>query len=76
MSDCPNYVMISFSDDGGETWSHEQFKPLIDCHKNYLNRVIIHGRGGSAYGRVYKLRYSEAGSFTLVEAHADIEVGI
>ena len=72
---CIPYVMISYSDDGGETFSHEMWKPLINCNKNYLNRVIIR-RGGLAYNRVYKLRYSEPGSFTLVSAHADLSVGI
>ncbi len=67
--------MISYSDDGGETWSHEMKKPLINCHKNYLNRVILR-RQGSAYGRIYRLRYSENGSFTLVEAMADVSVGV
>ena len=71
---CIPYVMISYSDDGGETWSHEIEKPLIGCDKRYLNRVVLR-RQGSAYNRVYKLRYSEAGSFTLVSAHADVTVG-
>ena len=72
---CIPYVMISYSDDGGETWSHEMKKPLIDCNKNYLNRVILR-RQGSAYNRVYRLKYSENSSFTLVSAMADIQVGI
>ena len=72
---CIPYVMISYSDDGGETWSHEMKKPLIDCNKNYLNRVILR-RQGSAYNRIYRLKYSENGSFTLVSAHADITVGV
>ena len=72
---CTPYVMIQFSDDGGETWSHEIKKPLIDCNKNYLNRVILR-RQGSAYNRVYRLKYTENSSFSLVSAHADISVGI
>ncbi|MBU8921792.1 MAG: hypothetical protein KOO63_08230 [Bacteroidales bacterium] len=72
---CIPHVMISYSDDGGETWSHEQWKPLINCHKNYLNRVILR-RGGSAYNRIYRLKYSENSSFTLVSAHADVGAGI
>ena len=72
---CIPYVMISYSDDGGETWSHEMKKPLIDCNKNYLNRVILR-RQGSAYNRVYRLKYSENSSFSLVSAHADLSVGI
>ena len=72
---CIPYVMISYSDDGGETWSHEMKKPLIDCSKNYLNRVILR-RQGSAYNRVYRVKCSENISFTLVSAHADLSVGI
>ena len=67
--------MISYSDDGGETWSHEMWKPLIGSDKKYLNRVILR-RQGSAYDRRYKLRYSEKGSFTLVSAGADISLGL
>ena len=69
-----NYVIIDYTDDGGETYSHEMWKPLISADKNYLNRVILR-RQGSAFGRVYRLRYSENSSFTLVSAHADISVG-
>ena len=68
-------VMISYSDDGGETWSHEMWKDLVGADKNYLNRIILR-RQGSAYNRVYKLRCSENISFTLVSAHADLSVGI
>jgi hypothetical protein len=72
---CIPYVMISYSDDGGHTWSHEQWKPLLNCTKNYLYRVILR-RQGSAYDRIYRLKYSENSSFTLVSAHADISVGV
>ena len=72
---CIPYVMISYSDDGGETFSHEIKKPLIDCSKNYLNRIILH-RQGSAYKRIYRLKCSDNISFTLVSAHADVEPGI
>jgi len=67
-------VMISYSDDGGHTFSHEIWKDLVGDDKNYLNRVILR-RQGSAYNRVYRLRYSENSNFTLVSAHADILPG-
>lgn len=70
-----NYVMISYSDDGGHTWSAEQLHPLVSDDKDYLNRVILR-RQGSAYQRKYRLRYTGNTSFTLVSAHADIEVGV
>ena len=69
------YVMISYSDDGDETWSHEMKKPLVGDDKNYLNRVILR-RQGSAYNRVYRLKYTDNSSFTLVSASADISVGL
>ena len=69
------YVIIQFSDDGGETFSHEIWKPLVDSSKNYLNRVILR-RQGSAYNRIYRLKYSDNTSFTLVSAHADVSVGV
>ena len=68
-------VMISYSDDGGHTWSHEQWKPLVGDDKNYLNRIILR-RQGSAYNRIYRLKCTDNISFTLVSAHADISAGI
>jgi len=67
-------VMIDYSDDQ-HTFSHEMWKPLVGDSKNYLNRVIIR-RQGSAYNRIYRLRYSEPTSFTLVESYADVSIGI
>lgn len=68
-------VMISYSDDGGHTWSHEIWKDLVGDDKNYLNRIILR-RQGSAYNRIYRLKCSDNVSFTLVSAHADISAGI
>ena len=74
MSACIPYVMISYSDDGGETFSHEIKKPLV-TRENLLCRVIIR-RQGSAYGRIYRVKNSDGISFTIVSAHADVSVGI
>ena len=68
-------VMISYSDDGGMTWSHEIWKDLVGADKNYLNRIVLR-RQGSAYDRRYRLTCSENVSFTLVSASADVSVGI
>ena len=65
------FVMITQSDDGGMTWSHEQKFPLVGAAKNYINRIVLQ-RQGSSYNRVYHLKYSEASNFTLVSAHATI----
>ena len=67
------YVMITHSDDGGMTWSHEQKFPLVGPEKNYINRIVLQ-RQGSSYNRVYKVKYSEPSSFTLVSAHATVTV--
>jgi len=69
------YVLISYSDDGGETFGHEMKKPLIGDDKNYLTRIRLF-RQGSAFGRIYRLKCSDNISFTLISAHADIEAGI
>lgn len=68
------FVLISYSDDGGHTFSHEMKKPLVGSDKNYLTRVRLHLQG-SAFGRIYRLKYSDKSSFTLVSMHADIEIG-
>jgi hypothetical protein len=70
-----NYVMISYSDDHGHTWSHETWKPLVSDDKNYLNRVVLR-RQGSCYQRIYRLKCSDNISFTLVSASAEITVGV
>lgn len=70
-----NYVLISYSDDGGKTFSREIWKPLISADKNYLNRVVIRNLG-SAFNRVFRLRNADMTSFTLISAHADISVRI
>ena len=72
---CQPYVMISYSDDGGMTFSHEIKKPLLNCHKNYHYRVVLQ-RQGSAYKRIYKIKDSNNHSFTLVAAYAHVSVGI
>ena len=68
-------VMIDFTDDGGETWSHEMWFDLVGADKNYLNRIILY-RQGSAYDRRYRVRCSENVSFTLVSASANVSIGI
>ena len=72
---CIPYVMISYTVDGGHTFSHEQKFPLVDCTKNQLNRIILR-RQGSSINRVYRIKCSENISFTIVSGHADISVGI
>ena len=70
-----NFVMISYSDDGGHTWSAEDWHPLVGVEKNYLTRIVL-TQQGSAYNRIYRLVNSDNISFTLISAHADISFGI
>ena len=68
-------VMISYSDDSGRTWSHEMWHNLVGADKNYLTRIRLYQQG-SAYNRIYRLKYSVNGSFTLISAHADVEFAL
>jgi hypothetical protein len=68
-------VMISHSDDGGMTFSHEQWFNLVGADKNYLNRIILR-RQGSSYNRIYRIKCSDDTPITMVSAHADLTIGI
>ena len=68
-------VMISYSDDGGHTWSQEMWFNLVGADKNYLTRIIITGLG-SAVQRRFKLRCSENINLTFVSASAELSVAI
>ena len=67
-------LMIRRSDDGGRTWSAEEWHPL-GAGGSYHIRVELQCQG-SALQRIYELTYSEPTPFTLIEAYADISVGI
>ena len=73
MSD-PSYVMISVSKDGGETFGHERWYPVVS-RENLLCRIILR-RLGSGYNWVFRIRYSDNRPFTIVSGHADISVGV
>ena len=68
-------VMISYSDDGGHTFSHEMSFNLVGPDKNYLTRIILTGLG-SAVQRRFKIRCSENINFTCVSASAELSVGV
>ena len=68
-------VMISYSDDGGHTWSHEMWFNLVGADKNYLTRIVLTGLG-SAVQRRFKIRCSENINFTCVSASAELSVGV
>lgn len=74
MSD--QYVLISYSKDGGHTWTHERkflLPPGVDG--NYLRRVRFQ-RIGSCQQIIFRLRHSDNGPFSIIEGHADVQVGI
>jgi len=66
-------VMINFSDDGGRTWSAEEWYD-IETNGNGEQRVVLE-RQGASYGRIYRHRHSEDASFTIIEGNADISLG-
>ena len=68
-------LIMSYSDDGGMTFGHETYMPLIGPDKKYLTR-FVYQRQGVTYGRVYRWKCSDDVNITFVSAHADIESGI
>jgi hypothetical protein len=68
-------AMMQYSDDGGRTWSAEQWRDLVGPDKNYLNRLRFFCQG-SCMQRIYRLTHTENQSFTIISAHAKISFGI
>lgn len=68
------YVMMSYSDDLGLTWSTEQWVSA-GALGAYQWRVQWHSLGASR-GRVYKFRMSDPIEFNLFKLSAEVEVGI
>ena len=66
--------MIRYSDDGGRTYSAEESFDL-GAGGEYHKRVELQNQGKSIQ-RIYELTYSEPTPFTLIDAHADISIGI
>ena len=70
-----NEVMISYSDDGGRSWSAEEWYETESVGgDDYLKRVVLYQQGAS-YNRVYRLRHTENTSFTIISGNADISAG-
>ena len=67
-------LMIRYSDDGGRTFSAEEWHEL-GKGGDYHKRVELQQQG-SAIQRIYELTYSEPTAFSFIDAHADISVGI
>ena len=67
-------LVIQHSDDGGHTWSAEMWYTL-GPEGDYGRRVELFCQG-AARQRVYRLRFTDNRSFTIISAHADISFGI
>jgi hypothetical protein len=67
-------LMIRYSDDGGRTYSAEEWFDL-GAGGDYDTRIELQNQG-KAIQRIYELTYSEPTPFALIDAHADISVGI
>lgn len=68
------YVALQISDDGGRTFSTEQWQPAGKSGE-FIYRVRWHGLG-SFYRRVLQFKFSDPVFWALNGCHADIEVGL
>lgn len=66
-------AMLQWSDDGGNTWSSEYWRS-IGGRGEYSKRAVWH-RLGSSRDRVFRLTFSDASPFTIIQAMADVEIG-
>jgi hypothetical protein len=66
-------IMMSFSDDGGHSWSNELFAAIGKLGK-YKTRVIWR-RLGRSRDRVFKLKITDPIPVTILSAEIDVEVG-
>lgn len=64
-------LLLSYSDDGGRTWSNPR-EGNIGRRGEYTNRVRYHGLGAFNQSRAMRLHYSEPTPFTLFGAMADM----
>jgi hypothetical protein len=67
-------LMVRISDDGGGTWSAGVWVPL-GAGGAYETRAVLYGLG-TAYQRLFELTFTDPVDFSLISAHADVEIGI
>lgn len=67
-------IMMSFSDDGGHSWSNE-LQAAIGKLGNYKTRVLWR-RLGRSRDRVFKLKITDPIPVTILSAEIDVEVGV
>lgn len=63
-------LMVRYSDDGGNTWSAEEFYEL-GVGGDYLRKVTLVDQGQAEF-RIYELTYSDPTAFALFSASADV----
>lgn len=68
-------IMMSFSDDGGKTWSPEQWGYMGGMGKFTYSQNPYWTDLGSFYERQFKFRVSHPVKTVLISANADISVG-
>jgi hypothetical protein len=67
-------IMMSYSDDGGRTWSRERWG-YLGAQGDYTQRVEWHDLG-SFRERQFRFKVSDPVKVALISANADISVGI
>ena len=67
-------VMMSYSDNGGRTWSAENWRSL-GAMGEYKKELYWHALGASK-DRVFKVRFSDPVAFHILRMEADVEVGV
>ena len=67
------YVMLQWSDDGGNTWSNEHWLPVGRVGE--YTRRMKWTRLGRARDRVFRVAVSEPCKWILVDAWVDLEIG-
>lgn len=67
------YVMLQFSDDGGQTWSNEYWRPVgrVGEHRKRL----IWRQLGRARDRIFRIAVSDPCKWVFLDAHIDAEIG-
>lgn len=75
LTETPN-IMLSWSDDGGRTFSTESWGTInIGTAGNYQKEIEWFGMGGF-YERILRFRMTEAVRWSIYSCVADIEIGI
>lgn len=69
-----NNVMLSWSDDGGYTWSHERFMTMGN-YGQYKKKLQFRRLGSSAL-RTFRVRMSTSGLINVLGASMEVEEGV